>query len=319
MPSRSKVAIAFAALYIVWGSTYLAILYAIETLPPLLMAGARFITAGALLYGFLRAKGAARPTGPQWKAAFIVGTLLLLGGNGGVVWAEQLVPSGIAALLVASLPLWMVTLDALRPGGKRPTTGVLIGLVLGILGLVLLIGPAQLAGGGRVNPLGAAVLLLASFLWALGSIYSRSAPAPSDPFLASAMQMLAGGLALLVGGAVRGELATLDSFEPSTKSVLAFFYLIVFGSLIGFTAYIWLLRVSTPAKVATYAYVNPVVAVLLGWGLADEPLTSRTLLAAAVIVGAVALITTARSAKGEKRVTGERRVPDDIRRVSDPA
>lgn len=320
MPSRGKVGLAFAALYIVWGSTYLGIRYAIETLPPLLMAGVRFMAAGAVLYAVLKARGAQRPTGQQWKTAFIVGILLLLGGNGGVVWAEQVVPSGIAALLVASLPLWMVTLDAVRPRGKRPTVGVLIGLVLGILGIVILIGPGELAGSGRVNPIGAAVLLVASFSWALGSIYSRSAPAPKDPFLASAMQMLGGGLALGIAGAIRGELAMLGNFDPSAKSILAFLYLILFGSLLGFTAYIWLLRVSTPAKVATYAYVNPVVAVLLGWALADEPLTSRTLLAAAVIVGAVALITTARSTKSEElSVTAERRLPDDIRRVSDPA
>ncbi len=318
-PSKLKLYSAFAALYVIWGSTYLAIRYAIETLPPLIMAGVRFLMAGAVLYTFLRVRGEERPSAAQWKAALIVGTLLLLGGNGAVVWAEQRVPSGIAALLVATLPLWMVTLESLRKGGKRPSAGVMAGLVLGILGLVILIGPGELAGGRRVDLLGAGVLLLGSFSWASGSIYSRSAPAPSNPFLASAMQMLSGGAALIFGGAIRGELAALDSFEPSLKSVLSFIYLVIFGSLVGFTAYIWLLRVSTPAKVATYAYVNPVVAVILGWALANEPLTSRTLMAAAVIVGAVALITTARSTRGEELgVTGERRVPDDIRLASGP-
>jgi drug/metabolite transporter (DMT)-like permease len=233
------------------------------------------------------------------------------------VWAQQRVPSGIAALLVATLPLWMVSIDALRPRGRRPSSGVIAGLVLGIIGIVVLVGPGAFAGSGRVDPIGAAVLMAASLFWAAGSIYSRSAPHPPAPLLSTGMQMLAGGAGLLLAGAVHGELAQLGGMRPSTRSVLAMSYLIVFGSLVGFTAYVWLLRVSTPAKVATYAYVNPVVAVFLGWALAGEPVTRRTLIAAAVIVGAVALITTAQTARREAlHITAETPVPDDTRPAS---
>ncbi len=315
-PSRVKLVAAFAALYIIWGSTYLGIRYAIETLPPLLMAGVRFMLAGAIMYGVLRLRGAEPPTREQWRTAAIVGTLLLLGGNGGVVWAQQRVPSGIAALLVATLPLWMVTIEALRPRGRRPSLGVMAGLVLGLVGIGVLVGPGAI-GGWRVDPVGAAVLILASLAWAAGSIYSRTAPHPPTPLLSTGMQMLAGGFALLLAGSVRGELGALDTMQPSLRSVLAMAYLVIFGSLIGFTAYVWLLRVSTPAKVATYAYVNPVVAVFLGWAIAGEPVTTRTLVAAAIIVGAVALITTAQAlAHTTGEFSAETPAPDDTRPAS---
>lgn len=295
-PALAQVIAAFAAVYVIWGSTYLAIRFAIETLPPLTMAGVRFLLAGAALYAFVRARGVARPLPIHWRSATIVGGLLLLGGNGGVVWAEQVIPSGVAALLVATVPLWMVLLDWARPGGRGPSATVVVGLLVGFGGLVLLVGPADLVGGDRVDPVGAGVVLFASLAWAAGSIYSRSAALPASPFLATGMEMIAGGALLVVAGLARGEWAAFDPSGVSAASAAAFAYLVVFGSLIGFTSYIWLLGVSTPSRVATYAYVNPVVAVLLGWALAGEPLTARVAGAAAVIVAAVVLITRERAA-----------------------
>jgi len=291
-PALARVLAAFAAVYVVWGSTYLAIRFAIETLPPFLMAGARFLLAGAVLYGFVRARGAPRPQPVHWRSAAIVGGLLLFVGNGGVVWAERTVPSGVVALLVAMVPLWMVLLEWLRPGGQRPGRAVVLGLVVGFAGMVLLVGPMELAGGGGVDPVGAVTVLVASLAWSVGSIYSRSAPLPSSPLLVTGMQMLAGGGMLTLAGLARGELGDFDPATVSTGSAVAFAYLVVFGSLVGFTAYVYLLKVSTPSRVSTYAYVNPVVAVLLGWLLANEPLNARILGATAVIVAAVAVITT---------------------------
>ena len=293
--ARWKVIAAFAALYVLWGSTYLAIRFAIETLPPFWMAAARFLTAGSLLYAFMRWRGAPAPKLVHGRSAFVVGLLLLLGGNGGVVWAEQRVHSGIAALLVASVPLWMVLLDGAGRGWKRPPSQLLLGVGVGLLGVGLLIGPGRFAGGHGVDPVGAAVLIAASLSWTAGSLYSRKAELPASPFLGSAMQMLGGGAGLVVAGLLAGEAGRLDLAAASGRSFAALGYLVVFGSLVGFTAYVWLLRVTTPALVSTYAYVNPVVAVLLGWAFAGEPVTARTLLAAAVIVGAVALITTYRA------------------------
>jgi drug/metabolite transporter (DMT)-like permease len=310
-PALPQVLAAFAAVYVIWGSTYLAIRFAIETLPPLLMAGVRFLLAGAVLYAFVRARGVARPRLVHWRSATVVGGLLLLCGNGGVVWAEQVIPSGVAALLVATVPLWMVLLDWARPGGASPSGTVIAGLVVGFAGLVLLIGPSELVGSGRVDPTGAVVVLFASLAWAIGSIYSRSASLPTSPLLATAMEMITGGALLAVGGLVRGELATLDPSGISAESALAFGYLVVFGSLIGFTCYIWLLGVTTPSRVATYAYVNPVVAVLLGWALASEPLTARVIGAATVIVAAVVLITRERSTRATNGADTSQTQPSD--------
>jgi drug/metabolite transporter (DMT)-like permease len=293
-PSRVAVTSAFAILYVVWGSTYLAILFAIETLPPFLMASLRFFIAGSLLYAWSRAvSGAAAPRLSQWRATAIVGVALLVGGNGLVVWSEQRIASGVAALLVGTVPCFMVLLDWLRPGGVRPTGRVVAGLVLGLLGLVWLVGPDSVMGGGRADLVGAAALVLASFSWAAGSIYSRHASMPSSPFLSTAMQMLAGGAGLLILAVARGEPWQFAAAAVSLRSILSLGYLVVFGSIIAFSAYVWLLRVSTPARVSTYAYVNPVVAVLLGAAFAGEALTARMLVAAAVIVSGVALITLA--------------------------
>jgi drug/metabolite transporter (DMT)-like permease len=287
-----KIIFAFASVYLIWGSTYLAIRFAVETMPPFLMAGLRFVIAGAAMYLWLRLRGEARPTNlVHWRSAAIVGGLLLLGGNGGVVWAEQTVPSGLTALLIATVPMWMVLIDWVRPKGVRPTRSVVAGLILGFFGLIILIGPQDLAHG-QVSLIGALVLVSASLLWAIGSIYSRHAPLPASPLLGTAMEMLAGGILLLVAGVLTGEWARWDWEHISFNSWVSFIYLILFGSLIGFTAYIWLLRVTTPARAGTYAFVNPVVAVFLGWALASEPITLQTLLAAAIIITGVAVIIT---------------------------
>ncbi|HVF38260.1 MAG TPA: EamA family transporter [Gemmatimonadaceae bacterium] len=305
-PSRSKIIAAFAAIYIIWGSTYLAIRFALETLPPFSTAGVRFLISGAILYAWARSRADERPTRLHWRNAGVVGACLLLGGNGGVMWAEQYVPSGIAALLVAILPFWMVLIDWARPGGTLPGRGVMIGLLVGLIGLVVLVGPDALsptaeskaaASAGNGVQLGAAiVLILASLAWAIGSIFSRHATLPRSAILATGMEMLTGGALLLIVGLITREPMHFDPAGVSAKSLMAFIYLTTFGSLIGFTAYIWLLDHAPPARVATYAYVNPVVAVFLGWALAGEELSVRTAIAAAIIIGAVAVITTARSA-----------------------
>jgi drug/metabolite transporter (DMT)-like permease len=299
---RWKLGAAFACIYVIWGSTYLAIRFAIETLPPFSMGGLRFLVAGGALYAWARtAGGAQRPTRAEWRATAIVGLLLLLGGNGLVVWSELRIPSGVAALLVAIVPCWMVLVDWLRPNGVRPTRQVIMGLALGLIGIVLLIGPDALVGGARVDVLGAGAVVLASFSWAAGSIYSRHAAMPSSPFLATAMEMLVGGAAAVALGAALGEPAHVHLAAISARSVAGWLYLVVFGSIVAFTAYVWLLRESTPARVSTYAYVNPMVAVALGAALAGEALTPRMIVAAAVIVGGVALITLAAQAGGSAK------------------
>jgi drug/metabolite transporter (DMT)-like permease len=300
MPARWRVYTAFAAIYLCWGSTYLAMRYAIETLPPFVMAGLRFTIAGALLYGWARLRGAPQPTLDQWKPAAVVGALLPLIGNGGVVWAVQQVPSSLAALLIASTPLWMVLLNWLRPGGDRPTPRVLLGVAAGLAGVVALVEQGGRPGSHPIAPVGAAVLLIASLSWAAGSLYSRRARWPASPFLATGMQLLAGGSFLFLAGLVTGEGMRLDLAAISVRSILALGYLIVAGAIVGYSSYLWLLRVVSPASVSTYAYVNPVVAIALGWSLAGETPTPQTLVAATIIIAAVALITTARSQGGKQ-------------------
>jgi len=288
--SRPRLIVAFAAIYLIWGSTYLAIRFAIETMPPLMMAGVRHFTAGLLMFALCRAMGMAPPTPRHWVSALAIGGLLLLGGNGAVSWAVQLVPSGLAALVIATVPLWIALLEW-RIKGVRPGARAMFGIALGLAGVALLIGPGRLLGGQAPNPIGVAVLLTGAFAWSVGSLYARRAPLPPHPLLVVSSQMIAGGALLLVAGFLTGEGARVNLGALSVRSVLAFAYLIVFGSIVGYTAYIWLLRVTAPERVATYAFVNPVVAVLLGWAFAGEPLTPRTQAAAAVIVAAVVLVT----------------------------
>ena len=295
----ARLVASFAALYLIWGSTYLFIRFADETIPPFLMAGTRFVSAGAVLYIWTRLRGAERPGRMYWKSALIVGLLLLVGGNGGVVWAEQVLPSSVTALLISTVPIWIVLLDWLRPGGNVPALPTVGGLLLGFAGVALLVtaGTAgtSASGGASSTPFYAVIVLLAAVSWAVGSLYSRSAKMPPVPLLGTGMEMLAGGAVLLVLGVATGELGQVHLQAVSLRSALALFYLIVFGSLVAFTAYIWLLRHAPVARVATYAYVNPAVAVLLGWAFDHEQLSVRTLLAAAIIVGGVVVITTFRS------------------------
>jgi drug/metabolite transporter (DMT)-like permease len=288
-PSRAKLVAGFAAVYLIWGSTYLAIRFAVESFPPFLMAGTRHLTAGLLLFAWLLATGVRLPERRHWKSAAIVGGLLLLGGNGLVSWAELKVPSGLASLFVASVPIWMALLQGIQRR-RRPRAALVAGLLLGLGGLVLLVMPGRFGGGEHVDPIGATVLLLAALSWVVGSLYSRKAVLPKSTLLAISMEMIAGGLLLWIFGLSLGEGGRLHAEQISLRAVLSLGYLVVFGSLIGFSAYIWLLKVSTPARVTTYAYVNPVVAVLLGWAFAGEALTLRIGLATAAIVGAVALI-----------------------------
>ncbi|HMK39699.1 MAG TPA: EamA family transporter, partial [Bacteroidota bacterium] len=253
-PPGTKISLAFAAVYIVWGSTYLAIRFGVETIPPFMMAGMRFTVAGLLLYGWARFRGAPRPAGKEWRSAAVIGLLLLFVANGGVTWAEQRVPSGIAALLAATVPVWIVLLDWGMHGAARPRPGVVAGLIVGIAGVLMLIGPDQILGHNRLDMPGIGVLLIAAISWASGSLYSRKAKLPASPLLATSMEMLTGAAALLVLSALTGEFQGFHPAEVSVRSWLSVGYLSLFGSIIGFSAYVWLLRVAHASRVATYAY-----------------------------------------------------------------
>ena len=298
---EAKVALALGGLYFIWGSTYLAIRIAIETLPPLLMAGGRFLFAGGVLYAWGRARGAPRPSGDEWRTGWISGVLMLVGGNGAVVWAEQFVPSGMVALLVATVPLWIVLQDWLSGRGASPGAGTLLGILWGFAGVGLLVTGSEIGRAGPESLAGGILVLLGAGSWAAGSLVARYGARPRSAALGNGMQMVAGGGALLLLGLLLGEGGSLELSGVSAASALAVLYLVVFGSLIGFTSYIWLLRNTTPAVASTYAYVNPLVALALGWALASEPLSPRTLFAAFVILTGVMIITTRRARFGPPR------------------
>ena len=308
---KTKVWIALLALYIVWGSTYLAIRFAVDTIPPFLHASLRFLISGAILYAWRRAAGDPAPTLDNWKSTAIVGAALLLGGNGLVAWAEQTVPSGIAALLITTSPFWLVLFESMRAGGTKPTWQAILGLIVGFAGVFILIGPAELTGGeGSFDTFGVILLLLAPLFWSMGSIYAKGAAMPKSTLLSTGMQMLTGAVALFLVSLVKGELSGFSLGEVSLRSWLALLYLITFGSLIGFVSYGWLLHNAPISLVSTYAYVNPVVAVLLGSLFAEEPLNGRILLAAAIIIGAVVLINTARQVQVKVKTEPLQAVPD---------
>jgi len=281
---RTKVIAAFAAVYVIWGSTYLAIRFAIETLPPFLSAGFRFFLAGIILYVFARFRmKEPAPLRKHWKSAFIIGGFLLLGGNGSVVWAERYVPSGLAALFLAITPLWMVLLEWWWHETKRPSLGVFLGIGLGFIGVWLLMSPDILHIGAHSIHLGGAFLLLfASLSWSIGSVYSRRS---------TAMQMIGGGVLMMLVGMLKGEYAHFHFIDFSVKSMVALVYLIIFGSLFGFTTYLWLLKHVGIARASTYAFVNPVVAIFLGWMWAGEKLDAQTGIAAFFVLVAVIVIT----------------------------
>jgi drug/metabolite transporter (DMT)-like permease len=298
---KSKLWIALLALYIVWGSTYLAIRFSVETIPPFLHASIRFLVSGAILFIWRRAAGDATPTKSNWKAAAIVGTFLLLGGNGLVSLAEKTVPSGIAALVIATSPFWLTLFEAFRAGGNKPNWLSILGLVVGFSGVFLLIGPAEITGSEqKIDTFGAIILLIAPILWSSGSIYARGADMPKSTLLSTGMQMLAGSVALFIVSVLTGELNGFSFADVSIRSWWGLLYLITFGSLVGFVAYGWLLHNAPISLVSTYAYVNPVVAVFLGWLLADELLNGRIAVASAIIIGSVILINWARQVSVRK-------------------
>lgn len=282
----------FLIIYVVWGSTYLAIKWGVQTIPPFFMGATRFLLAGSALYAFTRWRGAAAPTRREWRDSAIVGTLLLFVGNGAVSWASQRVDSGLTSVLVATVPLWLVLCEAYQ--GKRPRAAQVIGVLIGLIGVGLLVLPTATGGAGSriaaVDPIGAAVLTLGSLSWTVGSLYSRSSHQAASASLAIAMQMLTGGVLLSVLSLSTGEWARVHPDAISMTSVLSLLYLITFGSLIGFSTYMWLLKVASPTAVGTYAYVNPLVAVLLGVALGGERLPSQAWVAMTVIVGGVALV-----------------------------
>jgi drug/metabolite transporter (DMT)-like permease len=312
---KSRIWLALIVVYIAWGSTYLAIRFAVESIPPFLMAGTRFLIAGSLVYIWRRLAGDPSPTRLQWRSSVIIGLLLLLGGNGGLTWAEQYLPSGFAALMVATIPLWMVLVDALWPGGKLPNWQTILGVLLGLAGIVILVRPAAVTSShSRFELLGVIALLLASLSWAVGSIYSRKADLPKSAFLGTGMEMLAGSAGLFLVGTLSGEWNRLDLSAITSRSLAGLGYLIVVGSLMGYAAYTWLLRAAPISLVSTYAYVNPVIAVILGSILAQEKLTPTILFSTLVILFSVVVINQGRTITGKpapKRLAVPTNVSDD--------
>jgi drug/metabolite transporter (DMT)-like permease len=284
--------VALVTVYVLWGSTYFGIRVAVETMPPFLMSGVRFILAGTALLAWrlpLARRAGLTLTAAQWRRALVIGAALLLGGNGAVAWAEQTVPSGITALTVASVPMWMALIDRIFYG-RRLSLAAIVGLIVGFAGVALLAGSP---GGGSVSPIGTAVLIAGSLSWAAGSLYSRTARMPEDSLLATGMEMAAGGACLCLASFAAGEPAHLHAAAISSASWIAFGYLVVFGAIVGFSAYLWVIRAAPTSLVSTYAYVNPLVAVFLGWAFLHEDVSVRIAIAGAIILSAVALIVSA--------------------------
>ena len=308
--SRFTLIAAFSAVYLIWGSTYIAIKFAIVSLPPFLMAAIRFAIAGSILYIWRRLSGIPSPSLQQWREAAVIGAFLLLGGNGGVVWAEQYVPSGLTALLIATEPMWIVVLSWFWYRSVRPNLRLIIGLVVGLVGMILLVGPAEITGGESIHIVGALAVLLASLSWAIGSLRSSSQNLQTTPFMLTAMQMLTGSVWLAAASLATGEWSGFNITQVTLGSWLALSYLIVFGAIVAFSAYIWILRNVAPGPASTYAFVNPVIAVFLGWLLGGEQIGTLTLVAAAFIVTAVFLIITDRSHKVDAEVPADS-LPED--------
>ncbi|MEP7013035.1 MAG: EamA family transporter [Acidobacteriota bacterium] len=300
---RLLLILSLAALYTIWGSTYLAIRFAIETLPPFTMAGVRFMTAGAILYLISQLRGEGKPEPRHWAGAALVGTLLLVGGNGGVVWAETRLDSSLAALLLTTQPFWLVLMAWMMKGGTPPSARTVGGMALGFLGVCLLIAPGG-GGGMHVDLLGALVVTLSAISWAGGSVLSLKVPLPSAPILSTSLQMLTGGAGLSLIAVATGEPAHIDPSKISLHSLLALAYLIVFGAIVAYTAFVWLVQNAPPALASTYSYVNPLVAVFLGWALGGEAVSSRIVLAALVIVAGVVVVTLAARKKAAPKQAG---------------
>ncbi len=296
--TKFRLALAFLAVYIIWGSTYLAIRFAVETLPPFLMMGTRFLIGGAFFFAWVRLAGEPIPSMKQVRSASIVGILMLCCATGVVGWAEQFVPSGLTALIISGAPAMFVLIEWLRPRGNKPNLLTIIGLVVGFVGTAILIGPDKIFLGtvDKQYFIGAVAIMIASFCWASGSIMSQHIEMPKSMLTAASIELLVAGVVLVIVGPVVGERVAWETV--SLKSVLSLGYLTVFGAL-AFAAYVFLLRHSTPAKVSTYAYINPIVAVILGTTLGGEVFDARMGVASVIIIGAVALITIAKSSRRE--------------------
>lgn len=278
--------------YIFWGGTYLGMRFGVETIPPFIMAGVRFVIAGGILYAYARLTGAKRPKMIHWLNTGIIGAMLLLVANGIISWAEQTVPSGIAALLVATVPLWMIVLGLIGKDKKKPALGVIIGIFLGLCGMgVLVLNSIGNVNAGSISLFGIIALIIAALSWSAGSLYSRKAKLPESTLLSSAMQNIAGGVLLLIVSLILGEWQGFDISSVSSNSVIGVVYLIVFGSIVGYNSYIWLLKNAEPALVSTYAFVNPIVAVFVGWAIAREQLTSNSIIALIIIITSIVIIT----------------------------
>lgn len=288
--------VALLSVYIVWGSTYLGIKIAIETFPPFLMAGIRFLIAGVFLYGFVVVKEKKQPKLIEWRDTTIIGTLLLLGGNGLVVIAEKTIPSSIAAIVIATVPLWMIVIAWLLKSQTKPNKSTLIGTFIGFIGVVILMFPSH-QEHLYFDAFGLLLTLLAAILWSLGSIYSQKAILPTSVMLSTAMQMLSGGLVLIIVATLFGEWKEFHAETLSSRSLFAFAYLVFIGSLVGFSAYVWLLKNVSPYLASTYAFVNPMVALFLGYFFADEVLSMKALIATVLIISAVVIITLSKAKK----------------------
>lgn len=322
-PSATLIWVGMLTLYFVWGSTYLGISIAVDSIPPFLMAGTRFALAGTVMLGaaiVLRRGRFVWPSRREWRDSLVVGGLLMGGGMGMVALGEETVPSGIAALVIAMMPLWVALLGRILFGERLPW-GAVVGIGIGLVGVAILVGPSA-NPEESFNPGGIVALIISPISWATGSLFSaHRARLPRDPLVATAAQMLTGGAVLAVMAAIRGEYATFEPAAVTTESLIAFAYLAVIGSLVAFTAFVWLLRVAPLPLIATYAYVNPVVAVALGALVLSEPITPRTLIAGAVIVFAVALIITSRNrmaAVARPGEAGDRRAPATAPPESEP-
>jgi drug/metabolite transporter (DMT)-like permease len=292
-PSRIKTVFALLALYLIWGTTYLAIRYVVEAVPPFMAAAARFICSGSLILLWFKIKSPKKPlaTSVEWRSAAITGALLLGGGNGLVSLAETRVSSGMTALFVSSMPFWIVLLDWIRPHGNRPKPLTLLGLMTGLAGMIYLVAPKDNA----LDSLSVGILICSTISWAAGSLITKHRVMPSSPFLTTGMQMVTGGVFLVLMSAFTGEWMHFSLSLISTQAILGWLYLVFFGSILGYSAYVWLLKHSHPAQATTYAFVNPVVALVLGAWAAHEPLSPRVIYAAFVILSAVAIILTQRA------------------------
>lgn len=292
-PRLLQLLLGFGAIYIIWGSTYLAMRFAVESIPPFIMCGARFFLGGLGLYAWSRWRGAPVPTASEWKYAAIVGTLLMVGGTGVVAWCSQYIPSGLIALIIATVPLWIVLIEWIRPNGVKPTALMGIGVAMGLVGVGLLITPGRIAGGDQIDTVAGLILICGCLSWASGSVASRYAPLPKSLNLSASMQLIVSGIVLIGISLLSGEFTGLDWSTISNRSLWSTIYLTVLGTL-AFAAYIWVIQATSPAKASTYAFVNPVIAVFLGVTLGGEDFNSRVLISSIIIISAVVLIIASR-------------------------